>query len=257
MSTGLMKINLRIWRQKNASSEGRMATYELENISPHMSFLEMLDVLNEKLTKAGEDPVAFDHDCREGICGSCGVVINGKAHGGLPLTTTCQLHMRKFNDGDTIVIEPFRARAFPVIKDLAVNRKSFDRIVEAGAYISTNAGAAQDGNCLPVGKKAAEAAFDAAACIGCGACVASCKNASAMLFTSAKVAHFYHLPQGQVERGGRVKAVVAAMEKENFGSCTNEGECEAVCPKGISMKTISLMNAEYIRSGFSNSPDSE
>jgi len=247
-----MKLNLKVWRQKSADAPGKMVDYQLGDVSPEMSFLEMLDLLNEQLMKANDDPVAFDHDCREGICGSCGVVINGKAHGGKLRTTTCQLHMRSFNDGDTIHLEPWRAKAFPVIKDLVVNRKSFDRIIESGGFVSVSAGSAPDGNAVPIGKLVAEKAFDAAACIGCGACVAACKNASAMLFTSAKISQLATLPQGAVERGSRVTKMVAAMDLEGFGACTNEGECEAVCPKGISMKNITEMNYELLRANFSS-----
>lgn len=255
MSDKSMKLNLKVWRQKDPQSEGKMVSYALEGVSPDMSFLEMLDTLNEKLTREGQDPVAFDHDCREGICGSCGIVINGKAHGGLGKMTTCQLHMRKFSDGDSVTLEPWRAKAFPVVKDLVVNRAAFDRIIQAGGYVSVNTGAAVEGNTHPISKGAAEKAFDAATCIGCGACVAACKNASAMLFTSAKIAQFSYLPQGQVERGRRAQTMVAAMDAEAFGACTNEGECEAVCPKGISMKNITRMNREFVTSSFSSSPD--
>ncbi len=251
-SKHLMNLKVKVWRQKDRQSPGRMVDYPVTGVSPDASFLEMLDILNEQLTKKGEEPVAFDHDCREGICGTCGVVIDGKAHGGKPLTTTCQLHMRNFKDGDEIVIEPWRAKAFPVIKDLVVDRTSLDRIVKAGGYISATAGSAPDGNAMPIGKRMAETAFDAAACIGCGACVAACKNASAMLFTSAKVVQFGLLPQGQVERQSRVQNLVAQMDAEHFGACTNEGECEAVCPKGISLKNISFMNKDFLRANFSS-----
>lgn len=240
-----MKFKVKVWRQEARNTPGKMVDYEVANISPDMSFLEMIDELNEQLTKKGEDPVAFDHDCREGICGSCGIVINGLAHGGKPLTTTCQLHMRSFHDGQEIVLEPWRAKAFPVIKDLVVDRKAFDRIIEAGGYASVNVGGAVDGNTQLIGKDVAEQAFDSAACISCGACVAACKNASAMLFTSAKVRHLGLLPQGEPERASRVKNMVAQMDAEAFGACTNEGECEAICPKGISMKNINFMNAEF------------
>ncbi len=250
-----MKLNLKVWRQKNASEQGRMVDYTLSNVSPHMSFLEMLDVLNEDLIKKGDDPIAFDHDCREGICGTCGVVINGKAHGGYKQTTTCQLHMRHFKDGDTIVIEPFRAKAFPVIKDLSVDRQAFDRIIAAGGYVSSRVGSAAEANSILIPKPVAEAAFDAATCIGCGACVAACKNASSMLFVAAKVTQFSLLPQGQVERTGRVKKMVAAMDAEHFGSCTNEAECSAVCPKGIPFKSITNLNKEFIQSQFSSDVD--
>lgn len=245
-----MKINLKIWRQAGPDKPGRMVDYTAGNVSPDMSFLEMLDVVNEELIGRGDDPVAFDHDCREGICGSCGMMINGLAHGPDEGATVCQLHMRRFRDGDTIVIEPWRARAFPVIKDLAVDRSAFDRIVAAGGYISMHAGAAPDGNAVPIPRDTVENAMDAAACIGCGACVAQCKNASASLFTAAKVAHLGMLPQGAVERERRVLNMVAQMDEEMFGSCTNEGECEAVCPKGISLKNIAFMNREYMRAAW-------
>ena len=254
-----MKVTLHIWRQsqpsdKHASSardfqrDGRMVRYELDQVSPDMSFLEMLDVLNEQLIQKGEEPVAFDHDCREGICGACGVVINGVAHGPEKGTTTCQLHMRSFDDGAEIYIEPWRAKAFPVLRDLIVDRSSFDRIVQSGAYISVNTGAPQDANAIPVPKQDADRAFDAAACIGCGACVAACKNASAMLFVGAKVSHFVHLPQGRVEREQRARNLVGAMDEEGFGNCTNQYECEAVCPKEIPVRVIADMNREYLRS---------
>lgn len=241
-----MNVTLHVWRQKNGSSAGKLETYPAA-ISPDMSFLEMLDVVNEELIAKGVDPIAFDHDCREGICGSCSLVINGVPHGPERGTTTCQLHMRHFNNGDQIYIEPFRAKAFPVIKDLVVDRTSFDRIMHAGGFVSVNAGGAPDGNALPIPKVEADKAMDAAACIGCGACVAACKNASAMLFVSAKVSQFAHLPQGQVERESRVTRMVAQMDAELFGACTNQFECEAVCPKGISVGNIALMNREYAR----------
>jgi succinate dehydrogenase / fumarate reductase iron-sulfur subunit len=242
-----MKLKLRIWRQKNRASEGRFVDYELDGVSPDSSFLEMLDLLNEDLIMKGEDPVAFDHDCREGICGTCGMMINGVAHGPRPAVTTCQLHMRHFKDGETIVIEPWRAKAFPIIKDLVVNRGAFDRIISAGGYISVSTGSAPEANATPVPKKAADIAMDAAACIGCGACVAACPNASAMLFTSAKVAHLNSLPQGQAERYQRVVRMVNVMDAEGFGGCTNIGECEAVCPKIISMDFIAKMNGDLIK----------
>lgn len=242
-----MKLKLRIWRQKNTASEGHFADYELDGVSPDSSFLEMLDLLNEALIMKGDDPVAFDHDCREGICGTCGMMINGVAHGPRPAVTTCQLHMRHFKDGETIVIEPWRAKAFPIIKDLVVNRSAFDRIISAGGYISASTGSAPEANATPIPKKAADIAMDAAACIGCGACVAACPNASAMLFTSAKVAHLNSLPQGQAERYQRVVRMVNVMDAEGFGGCTNIGECEAVCPKIISMDFIAKMNGDLIK----------
>jgi len=243
-----MKIYLKIWRQKGPDNEGAMVDYELEEVSPDMSFLEMMDMLNEHLIKEGDEPVAFDHDCREGICGSCGMVINGQAHGPKRMTTTCQLHMRSFSDGDTIYVEPWRAKAFPIVKDLMVDRTAFDDIVEAGGYISVNTGNAPDANEIPVSKDVANEAMNAAACIGCGACVASCKNASAMLFVSAKVAHLGILPQGQPERMTRVQRMVKAMDEAGFGNCTNTGACEVQCPKGISITNIARMNADYLKS---------
>src|SRR5690625_571023 len=252
-----MSLNLKIWRQQNANDKGGFQTYQIENISSEMSFLEMLDVLNEKLVNEGEEPVAFDHDCREGICGACLLHINGQPHGPWHKTTTCQLHMREYKDGDTIVIEPFRAKAFPIIKDLVTDRKSLDRIIEAGGYVSVNTGNAVDANAIPIEKAAADDAFAAAACIGCGACVAACKNASAMLFLSAKVAHLAKLPQGQVERKERVVGMVNQMDDEGFGSCTNTQACEAVCPKGISIQNIGYLNKEYIKSIFDGSKISE
>ncbi len=241
-----MKVKLRVWRQKNAADKGRMASYDAPNVSPDMSFLEMLDVVNEGLIEKGEDPIAFDHDCREGICGSCSLVIDGVPHGPHRHTTTCQLHMRKFKDGAEICIEPWRAKAFPVIKDLVVDRSSFDRIIQAGGFVSVNAGGAQDANCLPVSKEKADLAMDAAECIGCGACVAACKNSSAMLFTSAKISHLSLLPQGQPERQRRALGMVSQMDAEGFGNCTNQFECEAACPKGISVNFIARMNREYL-----------
>lgn len=241
-----MDLTLKIWRQKDAQSEGRFVTYQVKDISPDMSFLEMLDVLNEDLIRKGEDPVAFDHDCREGICGACGLYINGRAHGPLKGTTTCQLHMRHFRDGDTIVIEPWRAAPFPVIKDLVVDRSALDRILRAGGYISVNTGSAPEANSIPVPKEAADEAFDAATCIGCGACVAACKNASAMLFVAAKVSHLALLPQGRVEKRQRVLRMVAQMDEEGFGNCTNTYACEAECPKEISVSHIARMNREYL-----------
>ena len=248
-----MKVTLNIWRQSKQSTkqdfkqDGRMVRYELDDVSADMSFLEMLDVLNEGLIKKGEEPVAFDHDCREGICGSCGVMIDGVAHGPEKGTTTCQLHMRSFQDGAEIYVEPWRAAAFPVVRDLVVNRSAFDRVVQAGAYISVNTGAPKDANAVPVPKADADKAFDAATCIGCGACVASCKNASAMLFVGAKVSHFVHLPQGQVERETRARNLVEQMDAEGFGNCTNQYECEAVCPKEIPVRVIADMNREFVR----------
>ncbi len=244
-------LNLKIWRQKNTDSPGTFETYTLENISTEMSFLEMLDVLNEKLTKDGIDPVAFDHDCREGICGMCGTVVNGIAHGPEKEITLCQLHMRKFESGDTIVIEPFRSRAFPIRKDLLVDRSAFDRIIQSRGYVSVNTGGTPDGNAIPISAETAELAMDAAACIGCGACVASCPNGAAMLFTSAKVSQLCLLPQGQPERHQRAIDMVEAMDKEGFGNCTNERECEAVCPKGISIRNIARLNREYLIASLS------
>ena len=241
-----MNITLKVWRQKNKDDRGSFETYPVEGVSPDMSFLEMFDVLNERLINDGKDPVAFDHDCREGICGMCSMFINGRPHGPLQGVTTCQLHMRSFKSNDTIVVEPWRAKAFPVIKDLVVNRTSFDRIMSSGGFISINTGNAQDANALPIGKDDADVAFAAATCIGCGACVAACKNASAMLFVSAKVSQFALLPQGQPERKQRVIDMVAQMDAEGFGSCTNTGACEAECPKGISLSNIARMNRDYI-----------
>tara|TARA_R110002012_G_C11419800_1_gene588078 strand:- start:5 stop:751 length:747 start_codon:yes stop_codon:yes gene_type:complete len=241
-----MNLTLKIWRQKGPQDKGKMVDYKVTDISEHMSFLEMMDVLNEQLTNKGEEPVAFDHDCREGICGMCSMYINGEAHGPDRGVTTCQLHMRMFRDGDTITIEPFRAKAFPVIKDLVVDRSSFDRIQQAGGFISVNtSGNTQDANAIPIDKHAADEAMDAATCIGCGACVASCKNSSAMLFVGAKVSQYALLPQGQVEATDRVKNMVAQMDLEGFGNCTNTGACEVECPKGISLENIARMNREY------------
>jgi succinate dehydrogenase / fumarate reductase iron-sulfur subunit len=240
-----MNLTLFVWRQKNAADKGRMEKYAAPNVSPDMSFLEMLDVVNEGLQKQGIDPIHFDSDCREGICGTCSLVINGIPHGSEKGTTCCQLHMRHFNDGDTIYIEPWRAKAFPVIKDLVVDRSAFDRIIQAHGFVSVNTGGAPDGNAIPIPKDDAEKAMDSAACIGCGACVAACKNASAMLFVAAKVTQFAYLPQGQVERETRVTNMVAQMDKEMFGSCTNQFECEAVCPKEISVEVIAKMNREF------------
>jgi len=242
-----MTINLRVWRQKNASTPGKLVDYKVEGVSEHMSFLEMFDHLNEQLMKKGDEPVEFDHDCREGICGSCNMVIDGQAHGPQKGTAACQLHMRHYNDGDTIVVEPWRAAAFPLIRDLVVDRSAFDRIQAAGGYISVNTGAAPDAHAVPVEKEDADVAFDYAACIGCGACVAACPNASASLFTGAKISQFARLPQGQVERERRVVRMVEQMEKEGFGDCSNFGECEAVCPKEISIQAIAEMRREYMK----------
>jgi succinate dehydrogenase / fumarate reductase iron-sulfur subunit len=244
---GAKKLNLtlKVWRQKNSSSKGYFETYTLKNISTDSSFLEMLDTLNEQLIAEGKDPVAFDHDCREGICGMCGAVVNGYAHGPDEHTTLCQTHMRSFKDGETITIEPWRAAAFPVIKDLVVDRSAFDAIIQAGGYISVGTGGVPDANAIPIPKAAADKAMDAAACIGCGACVAACPNASAMLFVSAKISHLAHLPQGMVEHKQRVGNMVKAMDMLGFGNCTNHGECEAVCPKEIKMENIALMNRSY------------
>ena len=242
-----MNLTLKIWRQANSNTKGKIETYQISEVSPDMSFLEMMDVLNEELIEKGIDPIAFDHDCREGICGMCSMFINGEAHGPDRLVTTCQLHMRKFKDGDTITIEPFRARAFPVIKDLTVDRSSFDRIQQAGGFVSVNtSGNTQDANAIPIDKKDADKAFDAATCIGCGACVATCKNASAMLFVSAKVSQYALLPQGKVEATDRVLNMVNQMDEEGFGNCTNTGACEIECPKGISLENIARMNREYL-----------
>nr|WP_241558850.1 succinate dehydrogenase/fumarate reductase iron-sulfur subunit [Halobacteriovorax sp. HLS] len=245
-SENLMTLNLKIWRQSNTKSSGTMVDYTIEGISPDASFLEMLDLLNEKLISQGDDPVAYDHDCREGICGMCSLMINGQAHGPEAETTTCQLHMRKYKDGDTIVIEPFRARAFPVLKDLMVDRQAFDDIIAAGGFVSVNTGNAQDANAILVPQENAELAMDAASCVGCGACVASCKNASAMLFVSAKVSQLSLLPQGKLEADERVKNMVAKMDELGFGNCTNEAECEASCPKGISISNIARMNRDFL-----------
>ena len=240
-----MRIKLHVWRQSGPNAQGAFKDYEVDVI-PDMSFLEMLDVLNEELLEKGEEPVAFDHDCREGICGSCGAVVNGRAHGPQKLTTLCQLHMRSYGDGDEVWLEPFRAKAFPVIKDLVVDRSSFDRVIQAGGYVDVRTGAAQDANNIPVPKPDADLAFDAAACIGCGACVAACPNASAMLFTAAKVTHLGLLPQGQAERDQRVLKMVTQMDAEDFGGCTNHGECAAACPKGIKLEFIARMNRDLL-----------
>lgn len=247
-----MNLTLRIWRQKDSNAKGQMVDYKVTDISEHMSFLEMMDVLNEQLVNSGEEPVAFDHDCREGICGMCSMYINGEAHGPDRGVTTCQLHMRMFNDGDTITIEPWRAAAFPVIKDLVVDRSSFERIQQAGGYISVNtSGNTQDANAIPISKHAADEAMDAATCIGCGACVATCKNSSAMLFVGAKISQYALLPQGQVEATDRVRNMVAQMDLEGFGNCTNTGACEVECPKGISLDNIARMNRELIKAALS------
>ncbi len=240
-----MNLILKVWRQNDAKSKGHFETIEAKDVSPHMSFLEMLDVVNERLILEGKEPIAFDSDCREGICGTCSCMINGKPHGGHKGTTTCQLHMRHFKDGDIIVIEPWRSRAFPVVKDLIVDRSAFDRIIAAGGYISVNTGGAPEANSIPIPKEIADMAMDAAACIGCGACVASCKNGSAMLFVSAKVSHLNLLPQGKPEKDRRVRNMVAQMDKEGFGNCTNIGSCEAACPKEVSLEFIAKMNRDY------------
>jgi succinate dehydrogenase / fumarate reductase iron-sulfur subunit len=245
-----MNLTLHVWRQKNAKSEGRLVKYEARNISPDMSFLEMLDVVNEDLIAQGQEPIAFDHDCREGICGMCGLMINGVAHGPERATTTCQLHMRHFKDGQTIYIEPWRAKSFPVLKDLVVDRGAFDRIIQAGGYISVSTGSAPEANSVPVPKDNADLSMDAAACIACGACVAACPNASAMLFTAAKVAHLNLLPQGQPERYSRVTDMVEQMDEEGFGGCTNIGECSSVCPKEISMDFIAMLNRDLIKASL-------
>lgn len=246
-----MKVTVKIWRQKDSRSKGSFQTYPVDNISEEMSFFEMLDMLNESLVKQGEKPVAFDHDCREGICGTCGMFINGRAHGPISGITTCQLHMRRFNDGDTIVVEPWRAKAFPVIQDLVVDRTSFDRIMLSGGYISINSGGAPDANAIPISKISADIAMDGASCIGCGPCVATCKNSSAMLFVSAKVSQFAVLPQGQVERKERVQNMVTSMDEEGFGNCTNTYACEAECPKEISVAHIARMNREFLKANLS------
>lgn len=245
-----MKLHLQIWRQRNAASTGQLINYELDGVSEDSSFLEMLDLLNEQLITKGEEPVVFDHDCREGICGSCGMMINGVAHGPKAAITTCQLHMRSFQDGDTIIIEPWRAKAFPVVKDLLVDRTAFDRIIQAGGFVSVSTGSAPDANAIPIPKESADIAMDAATCIGCGACVAACPNASAMLFTAAKIVHLGQLPQGQTERYERVLRMVDVMDGEEFGGCTNYGECAAVCPKEISLDFIASMNQDLIKASI-------
>jgi succinate dehydrogenase / fumarate reductase iron-sulfur subunit len=242
-----MKLILHVWRQKDRTANGAFARYEVRDVSEHASFLEMLDLLNEQLIGRDEEPVAFDHDCREGICGACSLMINGRPHGGRRATTTCQLHMRWFHDGDEIWIEPWRAAAFPVIKDLCVDRSAFDRVMTAGGFVTSNVGSAQDANDLPIAKEAADAAMDAAACIGCGACVAACPNGSAMLFVAAKLAHLHRLPQGQPERAHRTEAMVTAMDAAGFGNCSNHYECEAACPKDIKRDVIALLNRDYAR----------
>ena len=242
-----MRLGLKIWRQKNVNTKGKLVYYEIDNVSEHMSFLEMMDVLNSELIDKGEEPVAFDHDCREGICGMCSMYINGEPHGPEKGVTTCQLHMRSFNDGDTIYIEPFRAEAFPIIKDLVVDRSAFDRIQQAGGFISINTGSSIDANTIPIEKTDADNSFNAASCIGCGACVATCKNSSAMLFVGAKVSQFALLPQGKVEAKDRVINMVNQMDKEGFGNCSNTGACEVECPKGISLENIARMNREYLK----------
>lgn len=249
-----MKLTLNVWRQTGPTAAGKMVRYDLPDVNADMSFLEMLDVLNESLISKGEAPITFEHDCREGICGSCGFMINGKAHGGFPKTTVCQLHMRHYKDGDELFLEPWRAAAFPVVKDLMVDRSAFDRIIQAGGFISVPTGSAVDGNAIPIPKSNADRAMDAAACIGCGACVASCPNASASLFTSAKVAHLNLLPQGQPEKLDRALKMVTVMNEEMFGSCTNMQECEATCPKGISIENIAIMNRHYFEASFSQRP---
>ncbi len=242
-----MNVTLQVWRQENASKEGKFVTYKADDVSPDMSFLEMLDYVNEKLIKAGERPIEFESDCREGICGACGCMINGQAHGPLRGVTTCQLHMRSFKDGDTIVIEPFRAKAYPLIKDLVVDRSSMDRIIQSGGYVNVKTGPQPDGNAIPIGKAIADKAMDSAACIGCGACVAACPNASASLFTSAKITQLSYLPQGQVEATRRVVSMVQQHDLEGFGNCTNIGECQAACPKDISIQNIAIMKKEYLK----------
>lgn len=252
-----MKLKLHIWRQKSPEAHGKMTAYDLDQVSSHMSFLEMLDVLNENLITKGEEPVAFDHDCREGICGMCSLVINGVPHGPETGTTTCQLHMRHFKDGDSIYIEPWRAKAFPVLKDLVVDRSAMDRIIQAGGFVSVNTGGTPDGNAIPISKVAADLAMDGAQCIGCGACVAACKNSSAMLFVAAKVGHLGLLPQGQAERAQRVLGMVGQMDQEGFGNCTNQYECEAACPKEISVDFIARMNRDFIGASFGARPKAE
>ncbi|MGB0544235.1 MAG: succinate dehydrogenase/fumarate reductase iron-sulfur subunit [Longimicrobiales bacterium] len=249
-----MRLTLHVWRQQGPNDQGRLERYEANDVSEHMSFLEMLDAINERLTEDGEEPIAFEHDCREGICGSCGMMINGVPHGPKTMTTACQLHMRSFKDGDEIWIEPWRATAFPVIKDLVVDRSGFDRIIQSGGYVSVRTGSAPDGNAIPIPKEDADAAFDAATCIGCGACVAACPNASAMLFTSAKVAHLGLVPQGQTERWDRVLGMVETHDDEGFGNCTNHGACQEACPKGISLDYIAQLNRDLIKATLKAKP---
>lgn len=247
-----INITLKVWRQKNSSDKGSFESYDVKDVDTDASFLEMLDVVNEDLIKTGKDPIAFAHDCREGICGTCGAVVNGEAHGPIEKNTLCQLHMRSFKDGDEVVLEPFRAKALPILKDLVVDRSAFDRVIQAGGYVSVRTGSVQDANSIPVEKKNADLAFDAAQCIGCSACVAACPNASAMLFVSAKVSHLALLPQGQPERKKRVVSMVNQMDKEGFGSCSNEYQCEAACPKGISVSNIARMNRDYLKASLSS-----
>jgi succinate dehydrogenase / fumarate reductase iron-sulfur subunit len=256
MSTATLTLTVKVWRQAGPDSPGRLVDYPIDGISPDMSFLEMLDVVNEGLIARGEDPIAFDSDCREGICGTCGLTVNGVPHGPDRGSTVCQLHMRRFRNGETITVEPWRARAFPILKDLIVDRTAFDRIIRGGGYISENTGSAPDGNAIPVPRDLAEQAMDVAQCIGCGACVAACKNASAALFTSAKISHLALLPQGQPERYRRVAQMVERMDAEGFGSCSNEGECEAVCPKEIKITAIARMNRDYLKATLTRRPES-
>jgi succinate dehydrogenase / fumarate reductase iron-sulfur subunit len=246
-----MNLTLKVWRQKSSREPGRLETFPARDVSPDMSFLELLDLVNEDLQSRGVEPIAFEHDCREGICGSCSLMVNGRAHGPETGTTVCQLHMRSFKDGDTITVEPWRSSAFPVVKDLVVDRSSFDRIIQKGGYVSVNTGSAVDANAILIPKRDAESAMDAAACIGCGACVAACPNGAAMLFVAAKINHLVHLPQGRIERAARARAMVAQMDQEGFGHCTNHYECEAACPKEISVENIARMNREFLKASFS------